>query len=120
MCWARSRSRSGCCAVSTASSASTSACRPPAVGLDSLLERRQPTLLQALHLASNCRLVGEIGQAAPQLERLAQQRRGEIRIPLEQRGVSATHQPVKELQIEFAVGDAQRVPMPLRDESAVP
>ena len=34
--------------------------------------------------------------------------------------MSATHQPVKELQIEFAVGDAQRVPMPLRDESAVP
>ena len=114
MCWARSRSRSGCCAVSTAS--------PPAAGRRPRFAPRAPPAdaPPSAPLELPTRRRDRQAEGAPQLERLAQQRRGEIRIPLEQRGVSATHQPVKELQIEFAVGDAQRVPMPLRDESAVP
>ena len=70
------RSRSGCSAASASSSPTSS--RVPAereLGLDALLERGQPHLLEPLDRDLRERLVGEVGErrAAPERERLAQE-----------------------------------------------
>ena len=54
------------------------------VGLDPLLERRQPQILEPAALDPRERLLAELGQrrAAPQPERLAQQARRTLRLGL--------------------------------------
>jgi hypothetical protein len=79
--------------------------------LDSLLERREPDLLEALDRRAGERLVGEIGErrTAPEAERLPQQLGRACRFAVGGSFRSVGRQPLEERQIELLGREADRV-----------
>ena len=67
------------------------------VGLDPLLERRQPQVLEPAALGLGERLVRELGERrpAPERERLAQHRRGPFRVAVRERLAPLGEQPLE-------------------------
>ena len=92
------------------------------VGLDPVLQRRQPAFLEALHMLADGRLVRQIDQRRPppQVQRLAQQGRGAIRIPRREARAAARHQLVESRDVELVVGHAQHIALRVRHELPVP
>jgi hypothetical protein len=91
------------------------------VGLDALLERLQPQLLEARDLGLSERLVGEVGQrrTAPQRERLPEFRCRALRIAVSQPAPAVREQLVEPFRVKLAWHQFQRVATALRDQAAV-
>ncbi len=87
--------------------------REPAgeVGVDAILDRGQPELLEAAELGERERLVPELRQrrTAPQRERLAERRRGIVRVPLGELAPSLGRAALEHEQVELVRGDVQLV-----------
>ena len=86
------------------------------VGLDAVLERRQPQLLQPRHLGLRERLVADVlvGVPAPQPERLAEARLRRAGLAPRQLGTPARDQELEALEIQLAGREAQPVAGPVQ------
>jgi hypothetical protein len=90
------------------------------VGLDALLERRQPRLLEPVRVDCERGVVREVAERrpAPQLQRRSQ-RLGRTRaVAGAERGATLAHQHVELLGVELVIADHERVPPPARDQPA--
>ena len=85
------------------------------VGVDPVLERGQPQLLQPGRLGLRERFVANVlvRRAAPQLERLAKARRRRVGVPLLQLRPAARRQQLESFEIQLAGLEAQSIPGPL-------
>ena len=77
------------------------------VGLDPLLERREPQLLEPLDGRARERLVGEVGERrpAPELERLAEQRGRRAGVVARARPLGLRRQALEAREVEVLVAE---------------
>ena len=81
------------------------------IGIDAILERSEPKLLEPLDVDTGERLEREIGKrtAAPQRQRLAQPLRGTLRRARRERPASFLGQVLEAMEIQLAEAHAQEV-----------
>jgi hypothetical protein len=85
------------------------------VGVDPVLERRQPQLLQPRHLGLRERFVADVlvGLAAPQPERLAEARLRRAGLAPRQLGAAACDQELEPLEVQLTGREAEPVAGPV-------
>ncbi len=81
------------------------------VGIDPILERREPQLLEALAGCRSERLVGEIGEwrPSPEVERLAEERGRRARVVTRPRTLGLGRQVLEAREVEVIVADPECV-----------
>jgi hypothetical protein len=92
------------------------------VGVEPLLQRHEPQLLEARDLGLGERLVRHVRErgAAPERERLAQRRRGGLGLAGGALGATAVEKLLEPLRVELARLDAEAVPGGLRQDPLLP
>ena len=90
------------------------------IGLDPLLDCREPELLEPRDLALRERVVGEVRQrwAAPDLERFAQRRLGLLGLPCGQGAPAVLEQPLEAVGVELARRHLEGIAVRLRPQDA--
>ena len=91
------------------------------VGVDAILDRLEPALVEARRVLLHGGLVRDVGErvAVPQVERLAQEPRGGVGVAVVERGATAVGERREALRVELVGADLERVRVPACDQGTV-